>query len=131
MSKINYLQVEEGHMNQGEIERRTFWSLCGERDRKILDGKEKMTFTDFERLMYITDFLGLDHYNIAICNQFSRQFETQFQELPQEVVDWDETEVESEETIREQWIEEFYSQIPEEKLRRAFKIQLDKKRTAL
>ena len=118
-------------MNQGEIERRTFWSLCGERDRKILDGKEKMTFTDFERLMYITDFLGLDHYNIAICNQFSRQFETQFQELPQEVVDWDETEVESEETIREQWIEEFYSQIPEEKLRQAFKIQLDKKRTAL
>ena len=30
--------------------------LCGKRDRRILQGKEKMTFSDFDRLNYIQIF---------------------------------------------------------------------------
>lgn len=39
---------------------------------EILAGTERMTFEDFDRLAYITDFLGLDQMNLAIWNQFSR-----------------------------------------------------------
>ena len=33
-----------------------FLFLCGKRDRAILMGIEKMTFSDLDRLTYVTDF---------------------------------------------------------------------------
>ena len=58
-------------MHQSDIERLAFLFLCGKRDREILLGKEKMTFSDLDRLMYVTDFLGLKLYNLEIWNEFS------------------------------------------------------------
>ena len=46
-------------MHQKDMERFAFLFLCGKRDREILLGKEKMTFSDLDRLTYVTDFLGL------------------------------------------------------------------------
>ena len=43
-------------MHQSDIERFAFLFLCGKRDREILLGKEKMTFSDLDRLTYVTDF---------------------------------------------------------------------------
>ena len=40
--------------------------LCGKRDRAILLEKEKMTFSDLDRLTYVSDFLGLKLYNLEI-----------------------------------------------------------------
>ena len=53
-------------MHQRDIERFAFLLLCGKRDRAILLGKEKMTFSDLDRLTYVSDFLGLKLYNLEI-----------------------------------------------------------------
>ena len=45
-------------MHQRDIERFAFLLLCGKRDREILLGKEKMTFSDLDRLTYVSDFLA-------------------------------------------------------------------------
>ena len=68
-------------MHQSDIERLAFLFLCGKRDREILLGKEKMTFSDLDRLMYVTDFLGLKLYNLEIWNEFSGQFCEQVRQL--------------------------------------------------
>ena len=70
-------------MQQRDMERFAFLFLCGKRDMDILMGKEKMTFSDFDRLTYITDFLGLKLYNLEIWNTYSEQFDEQFQKLEQ------------------------------------------------
>lgn len=68
-------------MHQKDIEKFAFLYLCGQRDRDILTGKERMTFEDFDRLFYITDFLGLDQMNLEIWNRFSPQFSGQFEAI--------------------------------------------------
>ena len=68
-------------MHQKDMERFAFLYLCGQRDRELLAGTERMTFEDFDRLAYITDFLGLDQMNLEIWNQFSPQFRGQFQAI--------------------------------------------------
>lgn len=54
-------------MHQRDMERFAFLFLCGKHDRGILLGKEKMTFSDLDRLTYITDFLG--EYSCAATPQ--------------------------------------------------------------
>lgn len=61
-------------MGQKDIEKFAFLFLCGERDRNILLGKEKMTYADLDRLTYLTDFFGLEKYNLEIWNQYGGQF---------------------------------------------------------
>ena len=68
-------------MHQKDMERFAFLFLCGKRDREILLGKEKMTFSDLDRLTYVTDFLGLNLYNLEIWNKYSGQFGEQFRQL--------------------------------------------------
>jgi hypothetical protein len=75
------LTKKEGTMHQKDMERFAFLYLCGQRDRELLAGTERMTFEDFDRLAYITDFLGLDQMNLEIWNQFSPQFRGQFQAI--------------------------------------------------
>ena len=58
-------------MHQKDMERFAFLFLCGKRDREILLGKEKMTFSDLDRLTYISDFLGLKWYNLQIWNEYA------------------------------------------------------------
>ncbi len=75
------LAGQEKIMHQKDIERFAFLYLCGQRDRVILAGTERMTFEDFDRLAYITDFLGMDQMNLEIWNLFSWQFCEQFQAI--------------------------------------------------
>lgn len=108
-------------MRQGDVERLLFLSLCGKRDRAVLMEKENMTFSDLERLMYITDFLGLDQYNIELCEKYAGQFEEYFWQLEAldeetlDIVAWDQTEMDEEQ--RDRWIEDFFSQIPDKDIR--------------
>lgn len=53
-------------MHQKDVERFAFLYLCGTKDRHMLLEKERMTFSDFERLTYLTDFFGLTDYNLEI-----------------------------------------------------------------
>ena len=60
-------------MHQRDMERFAFLFLCGKRDRAILLGKEKMTFSDLDRLTYVSDFLGFKLYNLEIWNEYADQ----------------------------------------------------------
>ena len=68
-------------MHQRDMERFAFLFLCGKRDRAILLGKEKMTFSDLDRLTYVSDFLGFKLYNLEIWNEYAGQFSEQFRQL--------------------------------------------------
>ncbi len=85
-------------MHQRDMERFAFLFLCGKRDRAILLGKEKMTFSDLDRLTYVSDFLGFKLYNLEIWNEYAGQFSEQFRQLELlydetcSIVSWDPTE---------------------------------------
>ena len=109
-------------MQQRDMERFAFLFLCGKRDMDILMGKEKMTFSDFDRLTYITEFLGLKLYNLEIWNTYSEQFDEQFQKLEQlydetsSLVPWDTAEEDMQ--LHDSWIHEFCRQVPDRKSRK-------------
>ena len=109
-------------MHQSDIERFAFLFLCGKRDRAILMGIEKMTFSDLDRLTYVTDFLGLKLYNLEIWNEFAGQFGEQFRQLELlydetcSIVSWESTE--ADEHLHERWIQEFCTQILDEEVRK-------------
>ena len=109
-------------MHESDIERLAFLFLCGKRDREILLGKEKMTFSDLDRLTYVTDFLGLKLYNLEIWNEFSGQFCEQVLQLELlydetcSIVSWDFTE--ADEHLHDRWLQEFCRHVPDREIQR-------------
>lgn len=108
-------------MHQKDIERFAFLFLCGKRDRAILTGKEKMTFSDLNRLIYLLDYLGLDAYSLEIWSEYGGQFKDQLEQLKEiydetaGIVSWDPAE---EDERQEQWIREFLRQVPDRNSRK-------------
>lgn len=101
-------------MHQKDVERFAFLYLCGMKDRHMLLEKERMTFSDFERLTYLTDFFGLTDYNLEIWGKFAEQFKSQFNALIEmyNEVDLEATEVMDfqeygEENQQEMWVRDF------------------------
>lgn len=111
-------------MHQKDIERFAFLFLCGKRDRAILAGKEKMTFSDLNRLIYLLDYLGLDAYSLEIWSEYGGQFKDQQEQLKEiydetaGIVSWDPAE---EDERQEQWIREFLRQVPDRNSRKLLK----------
>lgn len=109
-------------MHQRDMERFAFLFLCGKRDREVLLGKEKMTFSDLERLTYLTDFLGLKSYNLEIWNEYAGQFSEQFRRLerlydePFSIEPW--APIETDEHLYDSWIQEFCKKVPDGKSRK-------------
>ena len=109
-------------MHQKDMERFAFLFLCGKRDREILLGKEKMTFSDLDRLTYISDFLGLKWYNLHIWNEYAGQFSEQFQQLELlydetcSIISWDLTE--ADEHLHDRWRQECCIQVPDKEIRK-------------
>ena len=112
-------------MHQSDIERVAFLFLCGKRDRAILLGREKMTFSDLDRLTYVTDFLGLTRLNLDIWNHYGGQFREHFQRLEQlydetcSIVSCDITEIDL--YLQDRWIQEFCNNVPDRKIRKELK----------
>ena len=108
-------------MHQKDIERFAFLFLCGKRDRAILAGKEKMTFSDLNRLIYLLDYLGLDAYSLEIWSEYGGQFKDQLEQLKEiydetaGIVSWDPAE---EDERQEQWIREILRQVPDRNSRK-------------
>ena len=84
--------------------------------------RSKMTFSDLDRLNYITDFLGLKLYGLEIWNKYAGQFREQFQQLQRlydetsSIVPYDPSE--TDEDQQEQWVKDFCRQVPDRKSRR-------------
>ena len=119
---------EKMAMQQKEIEKLAFLFLCGRRDREILLGKEKMTFSDFERLTYLIDLLGLNEYNLEIIKGYSAQFEDKFRQvemLEREMyINEDSDSVVVDVEKYEDWIEEFCSLVPDREIRKQIEEQI-------
>lgn len=116
------MQVRKMAMQQKEIEKLAFLFLCGRRDREILLGKEKMTFSDFERLTYLINLLGLNEYNLEIIKRYSGQFEDKFRQV--EMLEREMNIYEDSDSVvvdiekYEEWIEEFCSLVPDREIRK-------------
>ena len=128
MFRNKELFVQRGMiMHQSDIERFAFLFLCGKRDREILLGKEKMTFSDLDRLTYVTDFLGLTRLNLDIWHHYGEQFREHFQRLEQlydetcSIVSCDITEIDL--YLQDRWLQEFCNNVPDRKIRKDFKLQ--------
>lgn len=108
-------------MQQKDMERFAFLYLCGQKDRDMLNGKERMTFQDFDRLVYITDVLGLDQMNIEICNRFFKQFKEQFEALgwflEENCGEIKSGECEGDVRIHDKWFSDFCDSAPEDEAR--------------
>lgn len=104
-------------MRREDLEKFAFLYMCREKDRDILLGKERMTFLDFDRLLYLTEILGLSLYRQEIWNVFAGQFGEQFQQLEQL---YEETfslvpyaPEETEEEQKQQWLRDFCKTAPD------------------
>lgn len=108
-------------MDQSDMERFAFLFLCGKHDKGVLSGKENMTFSDLERLMYLSDFFGLKVYSMEIWNEYAGQFKEQLQCLEKlydesyRIVPWGSAEVEDD--VHEEWVREFCRQVADRKSR--------------
>lgn len=105
-------------MHQKDTEWFAFYHLCGERDRCLLQGKERMTFSDLDRLTYLTDFLDLPKVNQEIWNKYGSMFRNQFQELEEVyektscLASRDPSEIDLD--LHEKWVQEFCGQVLDE-----------------
>lgn len=118
-------------MQQKDIEKLAFLFLCGKRDKDILTGTENMSFSDFERLTYMMDLLGLDAYNLETIKEYYRQFEEQFcnlERIKQEEssdVEYEPSGIDMEQC--DKWIEEFCSHVPDKRIRKWIEDQIKDK----
>lgn len=112
-------------MQKADIDRQIFLQLCGERDRKLLTETEKMSLEDFDRLTYISDFLGFTDYNLVLWEQVSPKFEKQFNYLIKLMEDSDAMgwpyETESECRLYDMWLMDFLKNIPDEETKQRWR----------
>lgn len=117
-------------MQREDVEQFAFLYLCGNRDRRLLSGREKMTFADFDRLIFLTSFFGLLHYNLKMWNQYSVQFQSQLEALDfsceKNTEPLNFTEFEEDIQKQEQWLTEFCSNAPNRKLQEYLRKAVDR-----
>lgn len=108
-------------MRQKDMEWFSFLFLCGDRDRALITGKEEMKFSDFDRLSYITEFLGLTGLNMEIWKRFSPQFQERLGDFAQ-LIEQEEDDYELQEyddaRIYEEWLAGFCADAPEGEAKR-------------
>lgn len=109
-------------MRQQEVEYFAFLFFCGKKDRELLMGQRGMTFLEFERLVYLTDFLGFDAYYFKLWNQYAQKFERELQEVQSREMEGEENGGciseffrEREKERQQKWIEEFFGNVPDKR----------------
>lgn len=106
-------------MRKSEEEKKIFLSICSAHDRDMLAGKTEMKKEDFERITHITMALGFIPYTQLICSQhMDWAVELEEHEEREREISLEYPECYDDEEIYEKydkWIEDFCSQIPEEK----------------
>lgn len=102
-----------------EAEKEEFLSLCCPYDKALLNGKEKMKRSEFERITFLTMSLDLDvytqylhgcykDYSESLIQQIDREREI-LKEYPNYYLDEEVIET------REKWVEDFCNQLPADK----------------
>ena len=117
-------------MRKAETEKKEFLKICGERDKRFLTEPETMCLGDFDRLVYITNFLGYTSYNLELWNQVSPQYRQQFDNLEKLMrdcpVEYHPEDSGIEADLHDKWLLEFIAQVPEEKTRQRVQRKIQK-----
>ena len=92
-----------------ENQRDKFIQLCGENDKKILSGEEKMSFADFERLFYLTEYFDFTDYSLEFWNEHVSKFEEELSQIS-DVERLDEAQIMREEEQKNIWVRDFLNQ---------------------
>ncbi|MGI6017535.1 MAG: hypothetical protein ACOX8M_01815 [Marvinbryantia sp.] len=109
-------------MQRAEKEKYVFLQFCGERNRDFLLGNKKMCLEEFDRLSYIVDFLGYQHYHIALWNEYEEYFRQQFVFLQQLIDDEDYYfDMDYEADLYESWLIDFIKNISDIEVRKKCK----------
>lgn len=88
-------------MKKEKLEMLAFFYLCDKGDQNVLQGKVRMTFSEFIRFDYLTRRLEFWEYNKRIWSEFSGQFEKELEWEKQRLKE--EWEIEEEIQQRERW----------------------------
>ena len=106
-------------MRKSEEEQNIFLSICSAYDRDVLTGKEEMKKEDFELITHITMSLGFIPYTQLICSlHMDLAVELEEHEEREREIYLEYPEYYDDEEIYEKydkWIEDFCSQIPEDR----------------
>ena len=101
-------------------QRLLFLSICSLRDRKKLIGEEIMSISDFERISYLLDALGLEEYKIAFDMEHKDLLEELAGNIKQEVNRQsikDEYLLQNKLDVPEYWQENFMNTLPDGAMR--------------
>lgn len=104
-------------MKRTDLEKMTYFYLCGEKDRNLLLGKSEMKYSDFRRLLFLVNYMKLYGLSIFIWNQFAGKFEKDIDAL--EAIQDEESArgvyyVDMEYELREEaaWVKDFMKEVP-------------------
>lgn len=89
----------------------TFYSICGEDDRKKILNEMNMSFNDFRRLSLLTDYLGLNALHKFIQDMYEYKFLDQIAELWQQCQEHPEF-IPSMILDTGEWLDDFWKQAP-------------------
>ena len=109
-------------MRREDIELYAFLYFCGGRDRQLLTGTKETSFSEFDRLYYLVETMGLNHLGLKLWNQYSVRFEEEMQK--QESLEnmsedeMDDVVLEERMQVMDTWIREFCKNAPNTESRR-------------
>lgn len=102
-----------------EAEKEEFLSLCCSHDKALLNGKERMTKSDFERITFLTMSLDLDVYTQYLHECHMDYSESLSQQLDREneiIADYPDYYLDEHVIEKQQaWVDDFCNHIPAEK----------------
>lgn len=116
-------------MNKLELEKLAFICMCNSNDRRLILEKKDMQFHDFDRLIYLMDYIGLHQLSLELWNKHGTKFGKEFEAL-EKIINNEETsdkysDYEYELDIQEKWVENFFKSIRSNDIREWFKKKLE------
>lgn len=109
-------------MNRLDLEKLAFICMCNNHDRKLILDEKDMSFHDFDRLVYLIDYIGFHQLGIELWNKHGTKFNKEFEALENitknENVSDIYSDYEYELDIQEEWIENFFKSIRSNDIRK-------------
>lgn len=115
--KPNPKIIEKQKQNSIMKQQLLFFALCSDTDKDLILGKTELNISDFDRLSYLINQLGLHDFEI----DFEMQHKELLDELGNQIlnaVETDTVDINEERILCRKWIQEFVDQLPNGKIRK-------------
>ena len=113
-------------MQQIKKERLLFLALCSDYDKEILLSEKPLSFSDFERITYLAEVLGLNNYLNHLYNIYPDLL-TKLGDSIESVVNSPDFDPKEDAQKYYIWEKEFTDQLPTEKMRKTIKQLIETK----